>query len=161
MNKKFIIILAIVVLIFALLYIFVVKKPDYYKLEIPFDDDSVMGIMYIGGSQEDYNYSVVNKYFKTNEFEVIQLGGSEKYLVIPIKKQIDIYSLKLEEDGGQTEIFIKSMNEPFYITCNVSDIFSNSMLKTSKGSKQYSYSPYISLKDGSLVVEDFVSNIEE
>jgi len=58
------------------------------------------------------------------------------------------------------EKYIKTMNKPFYITCNVSDIISNSLLRVNKDGEQYSYSPYISLKDGNVFVEDFVLEME-
>ena len=99
----------------------------------------------------------------TKEFETINLDGTEKYLIIPRDCEVQVYSLamgEVDDDILMNETYIKTMTEPFYITCNVSDIIANSLLKVVKDGKQYSYSPYISLKDGSLVVEDFVLNIE-
>lgn len=165
MKKKLIILFILIVLsiIFAAFYMFVLRKPSYLKAELPFKDNDGMliGIIQIGGSELDYNYSAVDKYFNTREFETIEFGGTEKYLIIPRDNPIDIYSLNMDEDGGMRETYIKSMSEPFYITCNISDIISNSLLRVNVNGKQYSYSPYISLKDGSLVVEDFVLYIKE
>lgn len=163
MKKKIIIFVSLIVVIIAIAVgIFVLTKPSYYKTKIPFatNDGKLMGIIQIGGSELDYDYSLVDKYFKTRDFETIEFGGTEKYLIIPREDGISVYSLELTEDGDVEEKFVKNMSEPFYITCNVSDIISNSMLRIMKDAKQYSYSPYISLKDGSLVVEDFVLHIQ-
>ena len=142
------------------------NKPAYLKTELPFKktDEKHLGIMYIGGLEEDYDYTVVDKYFNTRDFETVELAGEEKYLIIPRDRKVEVYSLSMDEvdemDFVMKEKYIKTMDKPFYITCNVSDIIANSLLRVNKDGNQYSYSPYISLKDGSLVVEDFVLEIE-
>ena len=142
------------------------NKPAYLKTDLPFEtyDGKLLGIMYIGGLEEDYDYTIVDKYFNTKEFETIELEGTEKYLIIPRDCKVEVYSLSMDEvnemDFVMNEKYIKTMNKPFYITCNVSDIISNCLLRINKDETQYSYSPYISLKDGSLAVEDFVLEID-
>lgn len=167
--KKFCIALIGLVILVAVslgIYLIFFNKPGYLKIELPFqkDDGNLLGIMYIGGLEEDYDYTIVDKYFKTRDFETIELGGKEKYLIIPRECEMEVYSLSMdevdEEDFVMKEKYIKTMNKPFYITCNVSDIIANSLLRVNKDGKQYSYSPYISLKDGSVFVEDFVLEIE-
>ena len=158
----FIIILLLGVVLIGLGYF---NKPSYLKSNLPFkkNDGKLLGIVQIGGLEEDYDYSVVDKYFNTKEFETISLEGTEKYLIIPRDCEVKVYSLamgEVDDDILMNETYIKTMTEPFYITCNVSDIIANSLIRVMKDGKQYSYSPYISLKDGSLVVEDFVLNIE-
>lgn len=165
-KNKIMVFIAILILIGAVLICFAYfNKPSYLKSNLPFEknDGKLLGIVQIGGLEEDYKYSLVDKYFKTKEFETINLDGTEKYLIIPRDCEVQVYSLamgKVDDDILMNETYIKTMTEPFYITCNVSDIIANSLLKVVKDGKQYSYSPYISLKDGSLVVEDFVLNIE-
>ncbi|MBQ8044396.1 MAG: hypothetical protein IJ272_09700 [Clostridia bacterium] len=163
MKKKLLVLAVILVLafVFAALYIFVLGKPSYLKTDLPFEkaDGKLLGIIQIGGSKEDYDYSIADKYFKTTDFETIEFGGTEKYLIIPRNNEIEVYSLNMDEDCLINETYIKTMTQPFYITCNVSDIISNSLLRVMVDGKQYSYSPYINLKDGSLVVENFVLHI--
>ena len=142
------------------------NKPTYLRANLPFvkDDGKILGIVYIGGLEEDYDYTVVDKYFNTRDFETIELEGTEKYLIIPREQEVEVYSLSMgeidEESISMNEKYIKTMNKPFYITCNISDIIANSMIRITKDGTQYSYSPYISLKDGSVVVEEFVLEIE-
>lgn len=165
MKKKLIILVIIVVLstMFVAVYRLIFSKPSYLKIELPFKDnrDMLLGIIQIGGSELDYDYSIVDKYFNFRDFETIKFEGTEKYLIVPKDNPIEVYSLIMDEDGGMRETYIKSMSEPFYIICNISDIISNSLLRINVNGKQYSYSPYISLKDGSLIVEDFVLHIKE
>ena len=162
MKNKAIILVSILILVAIIICMFILGNKSYYNVEPLFgsDEEKLMGIIQIGGSELDYDYSVVDRYFQTCDFETIEFGGTEKYLIIPREDEIDVYYLELTEDGGMKEEFKKTMDAPFYITCNVSDIISNSLLRIKKGPKQYSYSPYISLKDGSLVVEDFVLHIK-
>lgn len=169
MKKKFLVLVVILVLIlsFVVLYRFVFGKPNYLKLDLPFDKDDgkLLGIIQIGGLEADYDYSIVDKYFNTRDFETISLEGEEKYLIIPWDSEVEVYSLSMgkidEENFSMDKKYIKTMTKPFYITCNVSDIIANSLLRVVKDGKQYSYSPYISLKDGDLVVEDFVLHIQQ
>ena len=163
-KNKIMVFIAILIGV-VLIYFAYFNKPSYFKSNLPFDknDGKLLGIVQIGGLEEDYDYSVVDKYFKTKEFETINLDGTEKYLIIPRDCEVQVYLLAMGEADDNilmNETYIKTMTEPFYITCNVSDIIANSLLRVIKDGKQYDYSPYISLKDGSLVVEDFVINIE-
>ena len=168
MKKKIIILVAVVVallIVFAAMYTLFFSKPSYLKTDLPFEkgDNKLLGIIQIGGLEQDYDYSIVDKYFNTREFDTINLEGEEKYLIIPRDCEVQVYSLamgEIDDNITMNETYIQTMTKPFYITCNVSDIIANSLLRVVKDGKQYSYSPYISLMDGSLVVEDFVLHIE-
>ena len=150
---KVLIVILVIELIFLLsINIITLKKGNL-------QDNFLISIAYIGGLEEDYNYNVANKYVKNN-IENISLGGEEKYLIIPNNTKIGIYKVDLDIDANETETFIKYMNEPFYLTCNVSDIFPNSRLKIEKNGKVYEYSPHISLKDGSVSVDYFVKLLD-
>ena len=148
------------------IYFIFFNKSAYLKIDLPFkkDDGKLLGIMYIGGLEEDYDYTIVDKYFNIKDFETVELEGTEKYLIIPRNCEVDVYSISMDEvyemDFGMKEKYIKTMDKPFYITCNVSDIIANSLLRVNKDGIQYNYSPYISLKDGSIFVEEFVLEIE-
>lgn len=166
--KKFCIVLIVFVILVGVsigIYLIFFNKPEYLKKDLPFkkEDGKHLGIIYIGGLEEDYDYTTVDKYFNTRDFETVALEGEEKYLIIPRNCEVEVYSISMDEvdevDFIMSEKYIKTMNKPFYITCNVSDIIANSLLRVRKEGKQYSYSPYISLKDGSLVVENFVLEI--
>ncbi len=158
MKKIIITSLAVIVLIIAITFgISQIKDSS----KIPFETtEQLIGIIYLGGMEKDYDYLLVNKYYNENEknkFQVVELGGEECYLIIPrFNMDISINKLSMNEEGGTDKVYIKTLNEPFYIKCNESDIFSNLEINFKYKEKEYTYSPYISLKDGSVVVEDFV-----
>ncbi len=168
MKKRWIALIGLIVLIVVSIgaYFIFFNKPTYLKTELPFkkDDGKHLGIIYIGGLEQDYDYTIVDRYFNTRDFETVELEGTEKYLIIPRDCDVEVYSLSMDEadeiDFVMNEKYIKTKDKPFYITCNVSDIIANSLLRVNKDDEQYSYSPYISLKDGSLFVEEFVLEIE-
>ena len=85
MKKSLLTLLVILIIVIAAACMFVFRNPSYYKTSIPFDvnGEKMMGIIQIGGSELDYDYTTVDKYFKTREFETIEFGGTEKYLIVP------------------------------------------------------------------------------
>lgn len=169
--KKYRIITSLIVvvvlgLISALAYNYFFTKETSYADRITFnDDEDMLAIFFLGGLEGSYDYSIVNKYFAENElkqFHTLELEGEECYLVVPRDDiSVTVSSLSMTEDGGTKARKVTEYNEPFYIKCNVSDIFSNVELSFKYMDKLYSYSPYISLKDGSIVVEDFVTLVNE
>lgn len=129
--------------------------------KIKFKDNEVMAIINIGGIPNSYNYSAVEKYFKKTDYENIDIGGTEKYFIIPRDDMnINVYKLSLGEDGTMKREFIKNMKESFYVTCNESELYSNVLFVLTFNGKDYEYSPYISLKDGRLVTTDFVKELK-
>ena len=157
MKKIIVAVLVILLIILIIFGIFKIKNGS----KIPFStNEQLVGIIYLGGLEVDYDYFVVNKYYtesEKNKFEVIELGGEECYLIIPrYNIEITINKLSMNEDGGTNKTYIRTINKPVYIKCNESDIFSNLEINFKYQKKEYSYSPYISLKDGSVVVEDFI-----
>lgn len=129
--------------------------------KIKFKDDEVMAIINIGGIPDNYDYSVVEKYFKKTDYENIDIGGTERYFIIPRDDMnINLYKLSLGDDGTVKREFIKNMKESFYVTCNESELYSNVLLVFEGKDGTYEYSPYISLKDGRLVTTDFVRELK-
>lgn len=169
MKKKITAIITVVLSVALLamsIVLYHINKESEYALGISFSDDSkLLGLIYIGGSEDSYDYTIVDKYYTKAEqegFITAELGGEELYLVIP-RYNSETYLNKLEmTENGETkkELYMMSM-PPFFVKCNVSDIFANAEITFNYKGKEYIYIPYISLKDGSVVVEDFVYLIEE
>ena len=169
MKKKVTAIITIilsVVLIATVLVLYHINMESEYSYAIDFkNDEQLLGLIYLGGAEVNYDYSIVDKYYTKEEqeqFVLAELGGEELYLVIP-RYETKTYLNKLEMgENGETikQNHMMSM-PPFFVKCNMSDIFSNAEISFNYKGKEYIYSPYISLKDGSVVVEDFVYLIEE
>lgn len=151
-----------IVTVFIVTVCFISNSETKYAKRIDFESNQVLAVFYIGGMSNDYDYSVIEKYFtedEINNFKEIKLDGEEKYLIVPrYKGNVEIYSLSLDENDSENIISTlkDTVSTPFYITCNVSDIFPNSRIKISTRTGEFVYTPYISLKDGSVVTTENV-----
>ncbi len=159
MKKLAMLITVVIAAAYLLLY------PKQINKNIDFDKDDIMAITFIGGMEGYYDYSVPERLFPGEEFETIHLGGSEKYLIMPRYNQpVSVYSVYYE-DGGSKREFVKEVTGNFYITCNESDIFSNVQLSTEVNTffrgRAIAYSPFLSGKDGSVVLMDGVKEIKD
>lgn len=167
--KKICLILTIVIFVVAIatsIVLFYTNMESEYAKGIPFkSDEEILGLIYLGGLDLDYDYTLVDRYYTKKEqeqFPTLELDGEECYLVIPrYMTEVDIYELTMNEDGSTKKEHSMMSMIPFFVKCNASDIFPNSELSFNRKGTHYTYSPYISLKDGSVVVEDFVYLIEE
>lgn len=154
--KRRMVIICLIIIVVAILgtIIFIKNSESNYAKNFNFSENEILAVFYIGGTKDSYDYSVAKKYFNENElssFEDIKIGGEEKYLIIPrYKGNVEIYSLSLDNEDIKSKL-IKNISQPFYITCNESDIFPNSRIRVCTRTGEYVYTPYISLKDGSIV----------
>jgi hypothetical protein len=88
------------------------------------------------------------------------VNGDELYFIVPcegVTAKVYEYAFDWEGSGGykRGELLADYGSEPFTLRCNVSDIVSNTLivLESDDGSV-LEYSPYVSLKDGTLGVPD-------
>lgn len=144
----------------------IIDKETQLARKLKFENDNqLLALFFLGGLEDSYDYSNIYKYYSEQEisqFETISTGGEECYLIIPrYNMNLTISSLRMAEDGGTVGKKIIDTNKPIFLQCNMSDIFPNSEISFEYNEIKYTYSPYISLKDGSVVVEDFVHLINE
>ncbi len=169
MKKKVTVIITIilsVVLLATALVLYHINKESEYAYAIGFENGTqLLGLIYLGGTEGSYDYSVVDKYYTKEEqeqFVFAEFSGEELYLIIPrYETETYLNELEMGENGEVREIKGMMSIPPFFVKCNASDIFSNAEISFNYKGKEYVYSPYISLKDGSVVTEDFVYLIEE
>jgi len=165
MKKIKIVFLVVLVILFVVISMMLlgngITHETEYARKLPFESDKyVLGIFFLGGLEEDYDYSLVEKYYSNEDiksFEQVEIAGEECYLIVPrYNGKVKVSSLTMTEDGGTSVKTEKELAKPFFIKCNASDIFSNVEISLEHEEVEYKYSPYISLKDGSIVTEDFV-----
>ena len=162
MKKKFIMLLiSIIILILCVFIFFTDSIPSKYGKGIEFSNkEQLIAVFYLENVEGEYDYSLVNKYFSDKEiesFDVLEMGGDECYFIVPrYNMHITISSLTMAEDGVTKKSLYTTKEQPFFLKCNMSDIFSNSELSFQYAGQNYEYSPYISLKDGRVVIKDFV-----
>ena len=157
-RKKLIIIGIILVVLMAIFYILnnrfgITKYAE--DLNIPSDSKELIAIALLNNIEE------AETKYKIEDAKVYEYNGGELYLIIPIYKNvsINVYSAVMEEADIVKDKLIASTNKPFILKCNVSDIIPNIIIEIKQNNIVYEYSPSISLKDGSLYVNEYVMDI--
>ena len=89
----------------------------------------------------------------------IDAGGDELYLIVPCRDiAATVYATDIDwENYNYTRGRLLGIveGEPFLLRCNVSDIFTNSLIALSTANGEvFEFSPSISLKDGTLAVPE-------
>ncbi len=151
---KKILLSSVIALIFLLTIYFSFENTTNYSSKLPFNNDKFLIAIFD-------NENIVKKYYSNKELNKVKnivISGINKFLIIPRYKgmEIEIYKQELKEEGEMKETLVEKVSEPFYLECNVSDLYSNAAIKIKYKDKTYNYSPYYSLKDGSLMLENFV-----
>lgn len=119
-------------------------------------------------SSKYYDVKDLNKLFMLKKEEGADntyLMAQEFYIVIPKYKadEISLKELELFENGNLYPVpndFIdgKSYTGPVLICQNISDIAPNGEICIESGSGETKFSPFVSLKDGSLMLPDEIYN---
>lgn len=157
-RKKLIVIGIIIVVLMAVFYVLnnkfgITKYAE--ELKIDKDTDKLIAVATVDSEDE-----VKEKYFN-EDFLLYETNGEELYFIVPIQKNVtmNIYSAVMEEADIVKDKLIASTNKPFILKCNVSDIIPNIIIEIKQNNIVYEYSPSISLKDGSLYVNEHVLDV--
>ena len=158
MKRKLIVIGIIIVVLMAVFYVLnnkfgITKYAE--ELKIDKDTDKLIAVATVDSEDE-----VKEKYFN-EDFMLYETNGEELYFIVPIQKNVtmNIYSAVMEEADIVKDKLIASTNKPFILKCNVSDIIPNIIIEIKQNNIVYEYSPSISLKDGSLYVNECVLDV--
>ena len=157
-----VVIIALIVL-FSGCFILQNEKGDsgIKKVEsIPFLNDQLYAVAYLGYDEIGELSFYIQKYLDSENIPIHYLSQGEYYLVIPRYSNMP---LSLYKNDIQTIvssfIFEEKECRPFIIQCNVSDIFPDATIRLTYNNETIEFSPYISLKDGTVVVGDRGINI--
>ena len=120
---------------------------------IPFSNGQLYAAAYAGyEGQLDLDY-YAQRYLDSPEVPIHYFSPWEYYLIIPRYPDM---SLALYKNDIQTDesvlVYEDPACEPFLIQCNISDIFSDVTVEMTWQGETVSFSPYLSLKDGSVQV---------
>ena len=120
---------------------------------LPFDADDLYAVAYLGyGEMEDL--SPYAQFWPETELPTYyNLSEGEYYLILPRypDSRISLYQRDMMT-AEQTAIFADAEAQPFLIHCNVSDIFPDADIVIEHRDEIVVFSPYLSLKDGSLCI---------
>lgn len=119
--------------------------------QIPFADGQSYAVAHLGYQQiEDLDY-YVQRYLDSDDVPVHYLSSGDYYLIIPRYEGMELSLYANDFNTSQsTLIYQESDCQPLILQCNVSDIFADATVELTYQGEKVSFSPFISLKDGSL-----------
>ena len=120
---------------------------------IPFSEGQLYAVAYLGYQQaEDLDYYVEN-YLDNGDLPTHYLSSGDYYLIIPRYDGMALSLFRGEIDLTEPILLYEDPNcQPFLLQCNVSDIFADAVIRLTYGDETVEFSPFISLKDGSVDV---------
>ncbi len=148
----------------------VLPEPEAQLEEFVWAGDTLFYLAFLGyGTADDYvaqGEAVTEAYFSyPYQHKVYDFSGDEVYLFLPrfVDSEIYVYESVFAEDdlvkGDLREIIC--WEDYFLLQCNVSDIYSNVILEMEYQGEMISFSPSISLKDGSLQQSDYWKDVTD
>lgn len=123
---------------------------------IPFKGDQLCAVASIGYTNTNDLPLYAKKYLNNKtDFPTYKISHGDYYLIIPRYKdmKVELYKNIMDSDKPTLVSEIDS-SKPFIIACNVSDVFPDSTVSITYNGETIKFSPYMSLKDGSLEVGD-------
>lgn len=129
---------------------------------IPFADGQSYAVAHLGYQQiEDLDY-YVQQYLDSEDIPVHYLSSGDYYLVIPRYSGMELSLYKNDIETSERTLFYRDPDcETFIIQCNVSDIFSDATIQLTYQGNTVEFSPFISLKDGSLEIGEHGLNLTQ
>jgi len=122
---------------------------------IPFAEDQLYAVACLGYDRIDNLAFYTENYLDNDNVPVHYVSPGEYYLIIPRYPDMALSLYRNHLDAPDPVLFYEVDNcSPFVIQCNISDIFPDVTVSLTYGTETVSFSPYISLKDGSVMVGD-------
>ena len=119
--------------------------------QIPFADGQSYAVAHLGYQEiEDLDF-YVQRYLDSADVPIHYLSSGDYYLVIPRYQGMELSIYVNNIETSDSSLFYQETDcHPFIIQCNVSDIFPDATIELTYKGETVSFSPFISLKDGSL-----------
>jgi len=131
------------------------------KIEsIPFLKNQLYAVAYLGYGEVNEVSFYVQNYLDSENIPIHYLSQGEYYLVIPRYSNMTVSLYKNDMQTMDSSLLFEEKEcRPFIIQCNVSDIFSDATICLTYSGETVEFSPFISLKDGTVEVGDRGINI--
>lgn len=122
---------------------------------IPFTQGQLYAAAYLGYQQiDDLNY-YVEQYLDSDQIPVHYLSDGDYYLVIPRYSGMKLALYHNDIETLEPTLLYEDPDcRPFILQCNASDIFADATISLTYGEETAEFSPFISLKDGSVEIGD-------
>ena len=129
------------------------EEPALPYENITFQEGQLYAAAYLGWEEMEGLSDYQTAYLKGESVPVHYISPGEFYLIIPRYPDMAVKLYQNDINGAAPVLLFKAENcVPFVVQCNISDIFSDLTVELSYGGEAVSFSPYISLKDGSVQV---------
>lgn len=134
----------------------IVSKRD----TIPFAANQLYAVAYLGYEEiEDLTF-YKEQYLDDESMPIHYFSNGEYYLIIPRFDDMGVRLYRNDFETMDKALVYESVDcQPFIVQCNISDIFSDVTVELTYQGETVEFSPYISLKDGSVVAGDRGLNI--
>lgn len=120
---------------------------------LPYTDGQLYAAAYLGYQAPTDLDFFQQTYFGGRELPVHHISDGDFYLIIPRDPNATVRLYKNDMATDSKTLFYEQANgDAFVIGCNVSDIFPDVTVSITSGGETVDFSPYISLKDGSVQV---------
>ena len=129
------------------------EEPALPYENITFQEGQLYAAAYLGWEEMEGLSDYQTAYLKGESVPVHYISLGEFYLIIPRYPDMAVKLYQNDINGAAPVLLFEAENcVPFVVQCNISDIFSDLTVELSYGGEAVSFSPYISLKDGSVQV---------
>ena len=128
---------------------------------LPYEDGQLYAAAYLGYQAPTDLDFFQQTYFGGRELPVHHISDGDFYLIIPRDPNATVRLYKNDMVTDSKTLFYEQTNgDAFVIGCNVSDIFPDVTVEiTASDGEKVSFSPFISLEDGSVEVGERGLNI--
>ena len=122
---------------------------------IPFTEGQLYAAAYLGYQQIDDLDYYVQQYLDSDDLPVHYLSDGEYYLIIPRYSGMELSLYRNDFDTSEPILIYQDPDcRPFLLQCNASDIFADATVRLSWQEETAEFSPFLSLKDGSVEIGD-------
>ena len=121
--------------------------------EIPFEDGQRYAAAYAGYDNPEGLDPLIETYLNGERPVTILISEGEYYLVIP-RTQGSMLRVYREdfETGEKSLVYEDPDGKPVILRCNVSDVFYDAVVELTDAAGTVSFTPFISLQDGSIEI---------
>lgn len=130
------------------------EQPQASKQDvIPFQEGQYYAVAYLGYQQMEDLGDYAAQYLDSDQLPVHYISGGDFYLIIPRYTGMKLSLYRNDMETMEPVLLYDDPDcEPFILQCNASDIFADATVRLSYGEETAEFSPFISLKDGSVDV---------
>ena len=130
------------------------------QAEIPFANEQLYAVAYVGYGEDTALAEYRERYLDGASVPIHYVSDGETYLIIPrfADMTLRLYVNDMET-SSKALIYEEENCRPFAVRCNVSDIFPDVTISLTRGETTVEFSPFVSLKDGTLQIGELGLNL--